>query len=551
MKKIRSILSLALASVLLGTLLASCSASSSSQASSKPAEASGGQSTVTGAAEPGWKKNAEDKVELTWYMNFSWLLLPEWKQDLVSQKIEEETGIKIKFIIPAGNEAEKMNTMLASGDLPDIMTMWWGEGFIGDMIDADMLQPLNKLADEYDPYFYEVANKEKMAWYQNPDGNVYGYPNASVAPSQYKEVKTLESTQSMLVRKDIYEAIGSPDMSTVEGFTKALEDAQAKYPMVDGAPLIPVGFTEFTELGNAALDAQLQNFLAVPFEKDGKFYDRQTDPDYVSWLKAFRNMNEKGLISKDVFIDKTTQIGEKMTQGRYFALIFPWSDCQFPNITRYAQDPNSVYIAVDGPKNMNGDAHTLEGPSIAGWCLNMITKDCERADRAIELFSYLMSEEGQLLTYCGIEGATYDVVDGKNVIKSEVLALRDTDPAEASKKYGILNTYWMFMDPGMYTQWEVPAPPVVQAAKEWTYPYVTDFSLYIVPAFISNSEEAIAQTKIDMLWGKTLPKLILAASEQEFDTVFADYLQQKDAAGFAKIAAYKQAAYDANREKLS
>ena len=40
------------------------------------------------------------------------------------------------------------------------------------MIDAEMVLPLNKLADEHDPYFYKVANQERLDWYTQ-DEDVY------------------------------------------------------------------------------------------------------------------------------------------------------------------------------------------------------------------------------------------------------------------------------------------------------------------------------------------------------------------------------------------
>ena len=76
------------------------------------------------------------------------------------------------------------------------------------------------------------------------------------------------------MRKDIYEAIGSPDMTTPEGFSAAVKKAVEMFPEVDGKPLIPIGAHVFTNQGNVSFDNYLMDFLAVPWEKDGKLYDR-------------------------------------------------------------------------------------------------------------------------------------------------------------------------------------------------------------------------------------------------------------------------------------
>ena len=291
-----------------------------------------------------------------------------------------------------------------------------------------MVEPLNKLADQYDPYFFKVADPAKMSWYTQPDGNVYGYPNASSSPKDFEQYsREYTSNQTFVVRKDMYEALGKPDMRTKEGFLNALKLAKEKFPEVNGQPLIPLGLHEFTETGNYSLEGYLQNFLAVPYEKDGKLYDRATDPEYVSWLKTFRKANEMGLLAKDIFIDKRPQMEEKIAQGRYFAMLYQRSDFTTPQNALFAKDPNSVYIAVDGPGNEALDPPTLSGPGISGWTVTLISKNVKDKARAIRFLSYLISEEGQKDLFMGEPGVTYDTTDGKDVFKPEVLDMLNKD----------------------------------------------------------------------------------------------------------------------------
>lgn len=93
----------------------------------------------------------------------------------------------------------------------------------------------------------------------------------------------------------------------------------------------------------------------------------------------------------------------------------------------YANDPNSVYIAVDGPANSNLDQPTLSGPSISGWTLTLISKDVKDKARAIRFLSYLISEEGQRDLYLGKQGVTWDTIDGKDQFLPEVVELLNSD----------------------------------------------------------------------------------------------------------------------------
>lgn len=501
------------------------------------------------ADEPSWKQNSEDKVKLDWYVNFSWFTTP-WGEDMTSQKITEETGVDIQFIVPAGNEAEKLNTMIASDTLPDILTLGWYEGQVNDIIDSEMVYALNELADEYDPYFYKVADEARLGWYTKPNGNVYAYPNSSYSPGDYEKYENIASNQTFLVRKDMYEALGSPDMSTPEGFLGALKKAKEMFPEVNGQPLIPIGVHEFGENGNWSFEKYLQDFLAVPYEKDGIFYDRTTDPDYVNWLKVFRQAGEQGLLADDIFIDKRAQMEEKIAQGRYFCMLYQRTDMSAQQKVLYANDAQSIYMAVDGPQNSKGEPHTLPGGGIQGWTVTMISKNCERPDRAIELLTYMMSEHGQKMVFLGPEGETYDIVDGKPVVKQEVLELLQTDRTAYDRKYGGDDTFWMLQDNAIQLQWSQGSQEPLKQLEEWTYPYTISISQYEDIAPPTDSEEAIISLKISTLWGKILPKLLLASTEEEFNKIFNDFITQRESLGYEKLHNYQQKRMEENKIKL-
>lgn len=554
--KLKKVLVLGMASLMV-TSVAGCSSTPKEEATKAAEKTTQGAETNTqvpekqevASDEPGWKQHSEDKVELDWYINFSWFTTP-WGEDMTSKKITEETGIDINFIVPAGNEAEKLNTMIAADTLPDLLTIGWWEGQINEIIESDMVYALNELADEYDPYFFKVADDARLGWYTKEDGNIYGYPNSSYTPSDYEKYDNIASNQTFLVRKDMYEAIGSPDMSTPEGFLDALKKVKEMFPEVNGQPLIPIGFHEFGEIGNFSFESYLQNFLAVPYEKEGKYYDRYTDPDYINWLKTFSQAGREGLLSNDIFVDKRAQMEEKIAQGRYFAMMYQRSDMANQQKILFENDPNSVYIAVDGPKNAKGDDPTLAGVGIAGWTVTLISKNCERPDRAIELLTYLMSEHGQMRTFLGVEGETYDRVNGKPVVKEEVKQLLQTDRAAYDRQYGANNAFWMMQDLAMQAQWaEAPQEPLKQL-EEWTYPYTQFISQYdgLDPAI--GTEEEIIDLKAKRLFGETLPKLLLSKSDEEFDQMYNQFLEERNALGYDKVITVKQTMMDENKAKL-
>ncbi|MFD3259692.1 extracellular solute-binding protein [Paenibacillus lentus] len=500
--------------------------------------------------DPGWKEDTSP-ITFDWYINFAWFP-NKWGVDITSQYVTEKTGVHVNFIVPAGNEAEKMNTMIASGNLPDFITLGWNEDAVKQMIEGGLVLPLNELADQYDRYFYKATDPAKVSWYTQEDGNVYGYPNASSSPEDYKKFgDNLTSTQTFLVRKDMYEALGKPDMRTPEGFLKALEDAKRMFPDVNGQPLIPLGMYDFHEKGNASLEHYIQNFLAVPYEKDGKLNDRFTDPDYVNWLKTMRKANEIGLLAKDIFIDKRPQMEEKIAQGRYFAMLYARTDLAAQQNVLFAEDPNSVYISVDGPANSNLDQPTLAGPSISGWTITLISKNVKDKARAIRFLDYMISEEGQRDTFLGKKGVTWDTIDGKDQFLPEVVDMLNNDRSSFDKQYGASHTFWMLMDTNMTPAWAPPAVEPFKQMEDWTRGKTMSFSQFDQIDPLGNSDEGIMNTKILQEWGKVLPKLVLSKSDEEFDKIWNDYLKKRDELGFAKVQEYKQKKYEENLKKLA
>lgn len=503
---------------------------------------------------PGWQVNKDNPVKFDWYINFSWFSR-HWGDSKVSKYITEKTGIDLNFIVPAGNEAEKLNAMIAGDALPDILTLGWYEGQVSMLIDSGLVWALDELAEKYDPYFFKVSAPSKIAWYTRDDGHFYGYPNASYTPLDYEKYKgKMTSNETFLVRKDLYEALGSPDMTTPEGFLQALRDAKAKFPQVGGQPLIPFGTAEFSDVGCSQLQGALSHFLAISPEQDGKYADSNLglteNPEYIRWLAALRQAHEEGMISTDIFVDKRSQIEEKAAQGRYFCMLYQNWDMQASQNALYARDPNMIYIAVSGPKNSRGDDPVLAGGSIAGWTITMISKKCKDPARAMQLLTYFISEEGQMDTNFGIEGETYTMVDGIPTLTPEIRELDSKDKNRQETEIGVQFTYWMLMDTAWQTQWGIEYAPSLAQPQLWTAPYVANYAVYDGLAIPIGSDEDLIYQDIQRRWGKVLSSLIRAESKGEFDRILADFNQYKKDKGIEKVVKLQTELMNANKAKL-
>jgi putative aldouronate transport system substrate-binding protein len=273
----------------------------------------------------------------------------------------------------------------------------------------------------------------------------------------------------------------------------------------------------------------------VPYEKDGRYYDRNTDPDYISWLKVFRKLQNDGYLPSDVFVDQRIQITEKVAQGRYFCMIYQRTDIAEQQAARYAEDPNSVYIAVDGPRNSRGDDPVLPLSGLKGWMISMIPKSCSHPDLAIKLFSYLLSEEGQKLIYLGVEGEAYEESeDGHINVFTEADQLRRFQKRKYNSVYGGDDTFWMLMDNVIQLQWAYPLEEPVRQTTEWTYPYAAYTSQYDV-TMPENSDLSRMEDQQESLWGRTLRELLLAKSDDAFDSILESYREERLKLGYDRL----------------
>lgn len=497
------------------------------------------------------EEKSEEIVDLSWYINFSWFNT-EWGNNIVSKAITEKTKCNINFITPAGDPNEKLDSMIAADSLPDLITLGWWEPEIGQMINEKKVYALDELADEYDTYFYNVVNEQVVKWHTKEDGHLYGYPNSACSPSDYEKYDNLASNETFLVRKDIYEAIGSPDMTTPEGFVLAVEKAAERFPTIDGKEMIPVGCTEFNDIGCDSFDNYLMDFLAVPYvDSEGNAIDRLKNEDYITWLKAFRKLGSEGLLKDDIFVDSRTQKSEKINNGQYFCMIYQYTDLADQEKNLYAKNPDSIYIAVDGPKNLAGDDYTLPGTSVNGWTITMISKKCKNPEKAIELITYLLSEEGQKMTWLGTEGEMWDYnEEGIPEIKDEVKEILYSDRVKYDSIYGADSCYWMMQNDTLASQWikDDENNPVTQL-KQWTYPYTTYVGQYTITLDTSLDVGKI-KSKAEQAWGDTLPSLLLAETDKEFDKIYNNFIKERYDMGYNRVLKALTIKIQENEEKL-
>lgn len=183
-----------------------------------------------------------------------------------------------------------------------------------------------------------------------------------------------------------------------------------------------------------------------------------------------------------------------------------------------------------------------------GWTLTLISKNCKYPERAIAFMDYMMSEHGQMLIYLGVEGVTYDIVDGKPVLKEDVSKILNSDRETYDRLYGADDAYWMLQNNVMQLQWEQKAGPATEQLLVWACKYTVYNGQYDV-SLSTSPEIAAMDEKCTKLWSETLPKLLLASNEAQFDEIFEEFVGKRNAMGYQEVLKQKTVLMNAAKEK--
>lgn len=493
------------------------------------------------ASTPAWKLDTkEEATQLTWYVNADWWNT-DYGKDVVTKKIKEDLNLDIKFI--TGDDT-KLNTFFAGGEMPDLITTFGINSPVVQKASSWALS-LNDLAEKYDPYFNTVAAQDTLKWFQLSDGKTYGYPNYSNTQADYSE-GTIPAKTAFIIRKDVYEALGRPDFGTPEEFRSAMQQIKERFP-----ELIPFGFNSIGA-GTGSLGDVLQDFIGVPLEDgNGGFYDRNLDEDYLAWLRTLNQVHRDGNISDDSFADDGTAFEEKVKSGKYATILLDGTPQQGGNLQIFmSANPDKAYMAVDGPQSTAGNKPKLNQSGISGWMVSFITKQNADPAKSMQLFTYLLSEEGQMLMNYGIEGETYvKNADGSVQFTPEVKELQQTNADKFKKEYRMGE--FMFFGHDKHKAFSEDAfPESIKQMQQWG-------EGKLVPHFIlenidpdQGTPEARGLTAINTKWNSSMVGMVRAKDDAQFEAILNDYKQFLDSNGWSKIVDIRSEKMKANKEKL-
>mgnify|MGYP000910262736 FL=1 len=343
----------------------------------------------------------------------------------VAQKVKELTGITLKMESITTNETEKLNTMFASGVMPDFVNapFWSTTGGEGKVIlkaaTEGMLLDLTPYIDKYPNikklYEIGVARDFKEFDLNHPDfgGKIYIIPQQT--PGENPEDVT-NWAYGVYARGDILKELGvnPEEVNTSEKVYELLvKIKEGNFTDTTGRPVIPAGTWHNGWDYNQFLGTWSDYTISDYRQEDGKVIHWIFSKDQQEKLMFMRKLVKEGLLDLEAFSNTDTMAKEKMAVGK-IAVFGAQSGMDHFKTTLYTTNPEMKYELLGPLLNKSGKIKTqVEKKGRSGFPAMFLSATTEKADAVLRFIDFCNSEQGWLLAQWGVEGVHYTMENGK------------------------------------------------------------------------------------------------------------------------------------------
>lgn len=493
---------------------------------------------------------------------------PVYDNNPVAQEILKKLNIKLKWEVLTGDGKQQMGLKLASGDYSDIIIKL-APDIYSKMMSDKMLLPLEETIEKVGPNIKTAYGEKTLNFLKEDDGHIYhltemyGNIPEGMNPPGYGF--------GFQLRKDIYEALGSPKIETLDDIYNSLKQIKADPKLnknSQGESVWPMGTFKRSWYN------MIQSLQAMGGSGTSKWVVEGDKVQYwfrapwaIEIIKFYNKVYREDLLDKESFvIDPDAWQKNKVNTGRvastigsWYMVADAWGQYKAANIPN-AENMWFMNFAVSVP---NGNTPQLVSISSTGGGATVVTNKCKDTEAAIRLIDYLASPEGNFMVLNGAEGTQWEMKDNKPVIKDDYL--KRWAAGEGDEKFaaetglglyrGIVGTDVGRSPWGTY--WVLKDDPALTNRPDFVQRDAALGKYFFDSAPFSNIEAGLPQDitmKYSTIDGKLNDAVyvpILAASEAECIAEWNKFVKAMDTAGAAEVEAEVTKNYQKNLAKLS
>lgn len=452
------------------------------------------------------------------------------------QELQRLTGVDLEFIHPpAGQGAERLKIMLASGDVCDIIVSGWTDytGGAEAAIDEGHVAPLNDLMETHAKDFKAVveAYPEVAKAAKTDKGDYYTFP-------QIREDEYMNVCYGPVMRMDWLESLGLEAPQTLDEWYETLKAFKEK----KGAS-VPLMMSYQTMVTSGAFFGA--NGVAPAFYRDGNTVKYgPLEKGYKETVMFVKKLYDEGLIT-DCITGFTGNERDSLVLNGECGATIAWlnSNVRSWNSNKTVKGTGFNFEGVKYPsKNKGEDAvwsHSMN-PFVP---YASIGAGSNKKELAAKVLNFLYTPEGQTLANYGIEGTTYELIDGKPKYTDFVF----NNPEELSLSE-VLGIYAFSSDSGPYL-YKLDAfkqindePALTNSIQNWVKTGNAEHKLPMITIATEDLDEySTLLADIDTYNAEMFYKFVLGTeSMDKYDA----YVAQLKKMGAEKLVAIQQKAYD-------
>ncbi|MBB6635233.1 extracellular solute-binding protein [Cohnella thailandensis] len=393
--------------VLLTTALAACSSNNNGEESGAGGNESKAPATTSASSASASQETKEPvKIKMFNRVNADVVIdgnpVIEEAGKLANVKLEVEAP-------PINNYVDKLQVVMASGDLPDLIYNW---GTAGNGADANMekwaqnglLEPLDDKIANYPNLMNNITKEMWDAVKSVNDGKTYIIPRPNVV-----------NHWGYVINQQWLDKLQLKAPTTLDEFTEVVRAFAKNDPDGNGKDDTYGLSLAGPDLGRNTI-WNATNFLTSAFnlpvvdgvkDTDGNYKIREKMSGYLPYLTYLRQLNEEKLIDPEFLINKIYVDQEKLNQFKV-GIIYGHQTAVLGNISKLP-DSEKIFSYHAVLKNDQGVAYDWITPAMwGGW---MIPKDSKKVDDILAFLDWGNTAEANALFQIGIQGLTYDSYD--------------------------------------------------------------------------------------------------------------------------------------------
>lgn len=404
MKKAFRFLILVLIFVMVGTVFTGCGASTPKTTGSS---GSTNNETASDSGNGGSESKSSQEAPLEIHMTVRLFDQVPDMNNSYWREYQKRTNTKlIVEWIPDGDYATKLNLILASNQIPEVLVANCSNDLNNPIfinaVKNGAFWDLTDILGDFSKYPNLKNNVAPDAWVTSRVlGRIYGVPQSRP-----------QVQSAPIIREDLLEEAGVEMPTTMNGLLDAMEAVLKKHPNMVGL----VSKQNMFINSSGGLASAFGTDTPTYNDEGGLIYSKLT-PQFTKFIEWLREAYKRGLLPKEFSVMKPTQAVELFQSGSAVVLVneaMRWCYPFTQTLQKVKKDAKAQFVPpLEGDP---GKYAITKSTGVADSMFIASTVSKEKMLRILDYFEKTTTQEYYDLTAYGVEGIHYNIVNGYKVV---------------------------------------------------------------------------------------------------------------------------------------